>query len=121
MFLDFNLLLTQVEELGRAAGVLVGEVRAPCNVCDPKLSVEADIALKAVVTSLATCCMFVGIIATGYHVLVGLLVWTRVACAIGHKKVDSIRHIVFLAVKGLLCWLGSLWCRESAAMRPPLV
>lgn len=40
--------------------------------------------------------MVVGIVAAGYHLLVGLAVWSRIACAIGEVEVDFVRHLVCL-------------------------
>ena len=44
--------------------------------------------------------MVVGVVAVGYHLLVGLAIWSRIACAIGDVEIDSVRHLVCLADRG---------------------
>lgn len=79
--------------------MLIGNIRTPCDVCNPEATVEADIALEAIVASLATRNMVIGVVAARYHVPTRFTVWPRIACAIGNEKVDFVRHLVLLAVK----------------------
>lgn len=68
-----------------AAGMLVVGVGTTSDVCDSEVPIEADTALEAIVTSLATCDMVVGIVAAGHHRRVRFAVVGEIARAIGDE------------------------------------